>query len=50
MQAGKQHWNKRLETVSAQEFHEVQEHALLKELDYVWGQSGFYQENRIRGK
>ena len=24
MPAGKQHWNKRLETVSAQEFHEIQ--------------------------
>ena len=41
MQAGEQYWNKRMETVSIQEFHEVQERAFLKELDYVWSKSRF---------
>ncbi len=48
MQAGGQYWNKRMETVSTREFHEVQERAVLKELDYVWSKSKFYQEKLLR--
>lgn len=38
------YWNEQRETLSPEEFHQVQESALLKQLDYVWGHSRFYQE------
>ena len=37
-------WNERVETLSNDEFTEVQNNALLKELRYVWQNSQFYQE------
>ncbi|MFZ0452045.1 MAG: hypothetical protein WAL98_22660 [Desulfatiglandaceae bacterium] len=39
-----EYWNERVETLSPDKFHEVQEKALLKQLKYVWGKSTFYQK------
>lgn len=38
------YWNEKMETLSEDEYHSVQEKALLKELEYVWQKSPFYQE------
>jgi len=38
------YWNERMETLSSDEYQEVQSKALLKELEYVWKNSIFYQE------
>jgi phenylacetate-CoA ligase len=40
----RKYWNEKMETLSADEYIKVQEDALLKELDYVWQNSVFYQE------
>lgn len=37
-------WNQQMETLSAPEYARVQEEALMRELDYVWERSAFYQE------
>jgi len=37
------HWNEKLETLTADEFRRVQSEALVKQLDYVWNNSVFYQ-------
>ena len=37
-------FNQQMETLSIDEFSKVQEKALMKELDYVWERSVFYQE------
>jgi phenylacetate-CoA ligase len=44
VEADKKYWNEKMETLSADEYIKVQEDALLKELDYVWQHSVFYQE------
>lgn len=44
MEVDKKYWNEKMETLSADEYIKVQEGALLKELDYVWQNSAFYQE------
>ena len=38
------YWNQHMETLSEGEYHQVQEAALLRQLDYVWANSPFYQE------
>lgn len=38
------YWNKDMETLSPDQFHDVQEKALLKQLKYVYKNSVFYQE------
>lgn len=38
------YWNEKMATLSLEEFHDVQEKALLKELKYVWENSPFYQK------
>lgn len=40
----REHWNQEMETLSSQAYHRVQEEALLKQLDYVWEKSQFYQQ------
>ena len=44
MDDNRKYWNERMETLSSDECNAVQEKALLKELDYVWNNSSFYQE------
>ena len=39
-----QYWNKRMETLSAPEYHRVQGEALMRQLDYVWDNSPFYKD------
>lgn len=39
-----EHWNEKMETLSPEGYHEVQEKALLKQLKYVWKNSTFYQQ------
>jgi phenylacetate-CoA ligase len=39
-----EHWNEKMETLSPEGYHEVQEKALLKQLKYVWKNSQFYQK------
>lgn len=39
-----EYWNEKMETLSPERFHEVQERALLKQLNYVWENSAFYQK------
>ena len=44
---GKDHgeyWNKEMETLPLERYHDVQEKALLKQLRYVWENSAFYQK------
>lgn len=43
MQEYGKYWNERLERLSLEEFHEVQEKALLRQLKYVGENSAFYQ-------
>jgi phenylacetate-CoA ligase len=38
------YWNKKMETLSSAEYVKVQKRALLRELNYVWQKSRFYQE------
>ncbi len=38
------YWNSKMETLSEEESHSVQEKAFLNELEYVWKNSVFYQE------
>jgi phenylacetate-CoA ligase len=38
------YFNERMATLSLDETHEVQEKALMKQLDYVWAKSPFYQK------
>ena len=38
------YWNERMEALSFDEYMEVQSKALLRELEYVWQNSAFYQE------
>ena len=40
----KEYWNEEMETLSPGKFREVQEKALMKQLDYVWNHSAFYQK------
>lgn len=40
----RKYWNENIETLSPEEFSNVQENALLKELRYVWENSLFYKE------
>lgn len=40
----KKYWNEKMETLSPADYREIQEKALMKELDYVWKKSEFYQE------
>jgi phenylacetate-CoA ligase len=40
----RKYWNERMETLSSDEYQEVQSKALLKELGHVWQNSVFYQE------
>ena len=44
MGTNKEYWNEEMETLSPGKFREVQEKALLKQLDYVWNHSAFYQK------
>lgn len=37
------YWNRKMETLSEEESHSVQEKAFLSELKYVWKNSIFYQ-------
>ena len=37
-------WNESMESLVPDAFHAVQEQALLKQLDYVWANSAFYQQ------
>jgi len=39
----KKYWNEQMETLTPKEFLEVQEKALLSQLEYVWANSTFYQ-------
>jgi phenylacetate-CoA ligase len=39
-----EYWNEEMETLSPERFRDVQEKALLKQLKYVWENSGFYQK------
>lgn len=38
-----QYWNSRMETLSRNAYHQVQQKSLLKQLNYVWHQSDFYR-------
>jgi len=38
------YWNERMETLSPDAFHEVQEKSFLRQLKYVWEKSVFYQK------
>jgi phenylacetate-CoA ligase len=40
----KRYWNEKMETLSPADYREIQEKALMEELDYVWKKSEFYQE------
>ena len=40
----KKYWNEEMETLSSEEYFKVQKRALLRELNYVWQKSRFYQE------
>ena len=40
----RKYWNEQMETLSFDEYHEIQSKALVKELEYVWQNSTFYQE------
>ncbi len=44
MEKSSQYWNEAMETLSSEGFHDVQERALLRQLEYVWRYSAFYQE------
>lgn len=37
-------WNEERETLTPDEFHAVQEQALLRQLDYIWARSNFYRQ------
>ena len=34
-----EYWNEEMETLSSERYHEVQERALLRQLEYVWENS-----------
>ena len=38
------YWNEKAETLSPDEFNDTQEKAFLKQMDYVWANSEFYQK------
>jgi len=38
-----EYWNEEMETLPLERFHDVQEKALLRQLEYVWGASEFYR-------
>lgn len=40
----KRYWNEPMETLAPHAFREVQEAALMRELDYLWARSDFYRE------
>ena len=44
----RKYWNEKMETLSADEFRQIQSNALIRELDYVWKHSVFYQEKFTR--
>lgn len=44
MPSYREHWNQEMETLSPEMYHRLQEEALLKQLDYVWSSSEFYQK------
>ena len=39
----KKYWNKEMETLPPERVHKIQEERLMKQLDYVWENSGLYQ-------
>jgi len=43
MEKHAEYWNKEMETLSPERFHDIQEEALLEQLEYVWKYSVFYQ-------
>ena len=40
----KKYWNKEMETLPPERYHKIQEERLMKQLDYVWENSGLYRE------
>jgi len=44
MEKYREYWNKEMETLPPDRFHDVQEKALLRQLKYVWENSAFYQK------
>ncbi len=40
----REYWNEAMETLLAERYHEVQEKALLRQLEHVWENSAFYQK------
>jgi len=44
MAGQRRYWNKERETLTADELHSLQEGALLRQLDYVYANSAFYQQ------
>ena len=44
MNVYRSHWNEGVETLSPERYQEVQENAFLKEMEYLWKNSTFYQE------
>ena len=44
MEKHSEYWNEKMETLSPDQYHEVQQKALLKQLAYVWQNSKFYQK------
>ena len=40
----RKYFNEKMATLSLDETHDVQEKALMKQLDYVWAKSPFYQK------
>ena len=43
MMHDKKFWNKAMETLPPEMYHKIQEERLMKQLDYVWENSGLYQ-------
>jgi phenylacetate-CoA ligase len=39
-----EYWNEEMETLSPEKYHDVQEKALLRQLEYVWGASELYRQ------
>jgi phenylacetate-CoA ligase len=45
----REYWNKKMETLPSERYHEVQEKALLRQLKYVWEKSAFYRRKFRQG-
>ena len=44
MKTQTKYWNEQMETLDTEGFQRIQEKALLRQLDYVWKNSEFYQQ------